>query len=196
MCDDRINAIARILEVAKSEEITGDGSNIYASVMMILKNSGNSLDTLLIRRSTNDKDVFSGHMAFPGGKKKESDEDRIETALRETREEVGIDLSYNSVLLGKLNDCNPSTPAARKFIVRPYISYLKEDAPLTINEEVSEAVWIPLADLKNIYLDNYNKYKGEFIKENFEYRYEHYFIWGLTGRILNNFFDLTNQLLD
>ena len=135
-------------------------------------------------------------MAFPGGKKKSEDENKLETALRETHEEIGLDLRNRSEILGNLDDCKPSTPAARRFIVRPYVAYIKEEYPLTFNYEVSEAVWIPLNDLKSIYLSNLKKYNGEFIKEAFEYNYKEYFIWGLTGRILNNFFDLTCNVFD
>ncbi len=134
-------------------------------------------------------------MAFPGGKKKDSDKDKLETAYRETREEVGIDLTKNSILLGQLDDCKPSTPAAKRFIVRPYVSFLKEDCDIKLNHEVSAVVWIPLLELKNIYLENLKKYNGQFRKEAFEYSYSDYFIWGLTGRILNNFFNLTNHIL-
>lgn len=194
MCSDKLTSIKQVLLDAGRIEITGDSTNIYAAVMMIIREYDNCLQALLIRRSTNDTDVFSGHMAFPGGKKHDH-EDRLQAARRETLEEVGIDLIRNSILLGRLDDCNPSTPAARKFIVTPYVSYLTHDTTIEINHEVSEAVWIPINDLNAIYLDNLSKYNNEFRKEAFEYRYADYYIWGLTGRILNNFFNLTNQIL-
>lgn len=196
MCNDKINFITEMLNNRESLKIAGDGTNIHATVMMIIKNTGNCISTLLIKRSTNDNDVFSGHMAFPGGKKKNEDQNKLETAYRETEEEVGINLRNESMVLGQLDDYKPSTPAARKFIVTPYVVYIKEDYPLNLNEEVSAAVWIPLKELKNIYLSNSKKYKGQIRKEAFEYNYNEYFIWGLTGRILNNFFDLTNSLFD
>lgn len=196
MCIDKINSISQVLVNEDRVQISGDATNIYAAVMMIIRESENSLETLLIRRSTNAQDIFSGHMAFPGGKKKSEDENKLETALRETHEEIGLDLRNRSEILGNLDDCKPSTPAARRFIVRPYVAYIKEEYPLTFNYEVSEAVWIPLNDLKSIYLSNLKKYNGEFIKEAFEYNYKEYFIWGLTGRILNNFFDLTCNVFD
>ena len=196
MINDKINSIAEILNRREIVEIEGDNTNIHAAVMMIIRNNGKCFSTFLIKRSTNDNDVFSGHMAFPGGKKNADDENKLETAFRETHEEVGLDLRNRPQILGHLDDCKPSTPAARKFIVRPYVTYIKEDYPLNFNYEVSEAVWIPLEDLRSIYLSNLKKYKGKFIKEAFEYNYNEYFIWGLTGRILNNFFDLTSNLFD
>ncbi|NIP30980.1 MAG: NUDIX domain-containing protein, partial [Candidatus Dadabacteria bacterium] len=159
MCSEKVYSISRILQDGTKEEISGDGTNVFAAVMMILKQSDEILSTLLIKRSTSDSDVFSGHMAFPGGKIKNEDKNRLDTAVRETNEEVGIDLRGNSIILGKLDDCRPSTPAARKYIVTPFVCYLKEDRPLSINQEVSEAVWMPVSELKNIYLSNFNKYK-------------------------------------
>ena len=196
MCSNKINSIKEILNRRETLNIAGDTTNVHAAVMMIIKNTGNSFSTLLIRRPTNDKDVFSGHMAFPGGKKMNEDENKLETAYRETEEEVGINLRNKSIVLGQLDDCNPSTPVARKFIVTPYITYLQEHKDVNINEEVSDTVWIPLLELKKIYLSNSKRYKGQIRKESFEYNYEQYFIWGLTGRILNNFFDLTNKLFE
>jgi 8-oxo-dGTP pyrophosphatase MutT (NUDIX family) len=196
MCNDKINSISEILNRREIVKIAGDRTNIYAAVMMVIKKSGDCLSTLLIKRSTNDSDVFSGHMAFPGGKKKNEHENKLETAYRETQEEVGINLRNKSIVLGHLDDCKPSTPAAKRFIVRPYVAYLKEDYPLSLNDEVSEAVWIPLIELRNIYLSNLGKYEGQIRKEAFEYNYNEYFIWGMTGRILNNFFDLTCYLFD
>jgi len=187
MCSDKINSISGILNSRKIVKNSGDQTNIYAAVMMVIKESGNSLSTLLIKRSTHRNDVFSGHMAFPGGKKKNEDQNKLETAYRETEEEVGINLRNESMVLGQLDDCKPSTPAARKFIVTPYVAYLQEHKDVVINEEVSDTVWIPLKELKNIYLSNSKKYKGQIRKEAFEYNYNEYFIWGLTGRILNNF---------
>ena len=196
MFNDKINSIKEILNIRESFKIAGDGTNIHAAVMMVIKNTDYCFSTLLIKRSTNDNDVFSGHMAFPGGKKKHEDENKLETAYRETEEEVGINLRNESMVLGQLDDCKPSTPAARKFIVTPYVAYIKEDYPLPFTEEVSNAVWIPLQALTPLYFSHYPKYKGQIRKEAFEYNYNEYFIWGLTGRIFNNFFDLTNSLFD
>lgn len=196
MVTENIETIKTILENTKHLEIKASDSNVLAAVMMILRMTPQGLCSLLIKRSTNHSDVFSGHMAFPGGKKKAEDLSNLETAYRETLEEVGIDLKDNSVVLGRLDDCNPSTPAARKFIVRPYVCYLISDCPVSLNEEVSEAIWIPVLDLKANYLENLSKYNGHYRKEAFEYYYQDYYIWGLTGRILNNFFSLTIKALD
>ncbi len=196
MCREKINSITEILNDRETVRIPGDTTNIYAAVLMVIRNSAGSLEVLLIKRSVSDQDVFSGHMAFPGGKRKNEDKSKLETAYRETEEEVGINLRNNSTLLGQLDDCKPSTPAARRYIVRPYVAYSDKDQSLSLNNEVSEAVWIPVAGLKDIYLSNLQKYKGRFIKQAFEYNYSRYFIWGITGRILNNFFDLTHHLFD
>lgn len=196
MSSNIVDSVSKILTKRQAVTIKGDNTSVYASVMMVIKKSSNCYSTLLIRRSINDKDVFSGHMAFPGGKTIYDDKNKLETAFRETHEEVGINLRNNSMVLGHLDDCNPSTPAARRFIVRPYVSFLNEEQSIILNNEVSEALWIPIVELKNIYLSNLQRYKGEIRKEAFEYHYNKYFIWGLTGRILNNFFDLTGDIFD
>jgi len=132
MCNDKITSIKEILNIRESLKIAGDGTNIHAAVMMVIKNTGNCFSTLLIKRSTHRNDVFSGHMAFPGGKRKIEDKNKLDTAIRETLEEVGIDLKCNSNFLGQLDDCKPYTPTARKFIITPYVAYLEEDKDINI----------------------------------------------------------------
>src|SRR6185295_16981272 len=70
-----------------------------ASVAMVLAESGGEVDLLLIHRATRDDDPWSGHMAFPGGRRHPDDTDVVHTAVRETLEEVGIDLSGGGKLL-------------------------------------------------------------------------------------------------
>lgn len=48
---------------------------------------------LYIRRTSRQSDRWSGHVAFPGGKREAGDESSSYTAMRETFEEVGIDLA-------------------------------------------------------------------------------------------------------
>jgi 8-oxo-dGTP pyrophosphatase MutT (NUDIX family) len=53
-------------------------------------------EILFIKRAASNKDHWTSHVAFPGGRKDPEDEDDCETAIRETWEEVGIDLREES----------------------------------------------------------------------------------------------------
>lgn len=62
-----------------------------------------TLEALFIKRAARRGDRWTGHIAFPGGRRDPEDEDDIAAAMRETMEEVGIDLSGENVLrLGNL----------------------------------------------------------------------------------------------
>src|ERR1700760_3788257 len=53
-------------------------------------------EVLFIKRASNERDKWTGHIAFPGGRRDPEDEDDYSTAIRETWEEVGIDLREQS----------------------------------------------------------------------------------------------------
>jgi 8-oxo-dGTP pyrophosphatase MutT (NUDIX family) len=81
----------------------------YASVSIIIRHLPNSPPEMLyLLRSSHENDRWSGHVAFPGGKRDpEDNNDSLTTAIRETREEVGIDLNSKAYrYLGRLNDLN------------------------------------------------------------------------------------------
>ena len=66
-----------------------------------------------------------------------------ETAIRETREETGLDLIQGGEILGALDDLAPrSMPGA--ILVRPFVAFLREDAALELSDEVAAAFWVPL----------------------------------------------------
>lgn len=177
-------------------KIAKEGNFVHAAVMMILKESRDELSMLFIKRPESEVDAFSGHMAFPGGKMIEGDKSKLDTALRETSEEVGIDLNICGTVLGELDDVNPNNPRADNYIVTPYLSLLREEVVLRPNlAEVEAAIWVPmrhLTDEKNAkirYRESYGR-----VVEDYVYSYENYIIWGMTGRIVHQFLSFSSYL--
>src|SRR6185295_3323821 len=84
-----LEARLRARELPDSEPWLGD----RAAVAAILRESATDLEALLIRRAEREDDPWSGHMAFPGGRRGAADRDIEETARRETLEEIGLDLA-------------------------------------------------------------------------------------------------------
>ncbi len=98
---------------------------------------------LLLKRRTRESDQWSGHMAFPGGRMKETDEKMINTTKRETLEETGIDLD-KCELLGDLDDLPPGN---KSVIVTPFVFLAPENLEVEKIEtsEIEDHVWIPLS---------------------------------------------------
>ncbi len=121
----------------------------HAAVAAVLRAGTSGAAVLLIRRAERAGDPWSGHMAFPGGRRDAADRDLYATAVRETREEVGLDLEAHGTLLGRLDDVDARTRAKRSGLtVTPFVFALERDVELTFDAtEVADALWAPLAPL-------------------------------------------------
>ena len=97
--------VRRALRVSPSPASLTSGRR--AAVAALLAESPNGVELLLIRRAERASDPWSGHMALPGGHLDPSDADLRATAVRETREELGIDLERDAQFLGRLQDFQP-----------------------------------------------------------------------------------------
>ena len=121
----------------------------WAGVAMILKQLPNEpLSVLLIRRSENPNDPWSGHMAMPGGKMDPCDANTRQAAERETLEEVGLEINTHGRHLGRLDDV---TAVARGqqlgLVIAPWVYVLNKEVTLNHNHEVQETIWVPVSDL-------------------------------------------------
>ena len=95
----------------------------------------------LIRRAERRGDPWSGHLGFPGGRAEPEDGSLLETALRETREELGVTLPDAS-LLGRLDDVR--TRPVRSLIVRPWVFAVDRVPDWRPNVEVAEVLPLSL----------------------------------------------------
>jgi 8-oxo-dGTP pyrophosphatase MutT (NUDIX family) len=118
-----------------------------AAVAMILHQSTDDLEALFIKRAARVGDPWSGQIAFPGGRFEPTDSDLLATAIRETREETGIDL-HSAEQLGVLDDLNPRTPTLPPIVVRPFVFGISARPVLTLSpDEVQRAFWLPFTEL-------------------------------------------------
>ena len=114
-----------------------------SAVLCLLFPGENGLSVVLMKRRE-DHTAHSGQISFPGGKKEESDQDLMHTALRETEEELGIPASAVEVL-GALT---PLYIPVSNFHVFPYLGFMPAPPGITANKrEVAYTLEIALADL-------------------------------------------------
>lgn len=119
---------------------------IETSVAAILAPGEKGLEILFIRRAEREGDPWSGHIALPGGRREAGDSDLLATAVRETREEIGVALPLEN-LLGPLPDLNPSMPQRPPLVIRPYVFGLEAKPEWRPSAEVVESFWVPLDSL-------------------------------------------------
>lgn len=80
-------------------------------------------EVLYIKRASRETDKWSAHVAFPGGRKEDGDENGLYTAMRETWEEIGLDLAEKEfVNVGKLDDREITTSLGKRLlmVLSPY----------------------------------------------------------------------------
>lgn len=175
---------------------TVDGAVRAAAVAMILRSNGGGLETLFMKRAEHPDDPWSGHVSFPGGRAEETDSSLVETAVRETAEELGLRLDPEREFVGALDETRAT---ARVRIVdmkiAPFVFTIgAAPRPLVLNHEVAAAHWIPLDDL-------FDPARGSAVtvtRDGQAYRFpaitvQGLTIWGLTLRMLRNFETLISE---
>ncbi len=121
-----------------------------AAVAAILRERERGLEVLFIQRAVRQGDPWSGHMAFPGGRRDKLDDDLLATAVRETSEEIGVDLARAAELVGVLDDQEATGRATDLGLpTRPFVFELLRDVELSTNHEVTDVVWTPVDWLVN-----------------------------------------------
>ena len=156
-------------------------------------------DVLFIRRAEKSGDPWSGHMAFPGGHIESSDASLLAAAVRETCEEIGLDLATTASHIGTL-DHQQAQPRGRplNMLIAPYVFRLRDEADAAAhatqfrpNHEVAEVVWTPLEPIAQG--DNHTE--EDRIVNGAPVRFSGYringghFVWGLTYRVMQSFFE-------
>ena len=153
-----------------------------AAVAIMVREGSDATEMLMIRRATREGDPWSGHMGFPGGRRDPEDASNFSCALRETREEIGVDLSQWGTLFGELSDVNTGWRKDRpEMLVTPFIFQVSELPVLTPNYEVDDVVWVPLHFLMNA--ANREPLEWDWKGKKMEtdsYLYDSYRIWGLS----------------
>ena len=120
-----------------------------------------------------------GEIAFPGGKISDEDNDLLDTALRETKEETGITVEREKII-GQLE---PVTTLNSGFTILPFVCILDKIENLMPNSEVDKFLEIPLITFLET-LANDSDPKHNSIQEMYTFTFEKHLVWGASARML------------
>ncbi|MEM7292198.1 MAG: CoA pyrophosphatase [Pseudomonadota bacterium] len=119
-----------------------------AAIALVFRQQAEELFLCFGRRAINPLDPWSGDVAFPGGKIEPGDTTLHDVAARETLEEIGLQLSAES-LVGRLDPLEASGGGTRPLTpVHPLVYLVEGDAaPFRLSDEMSDAFWVPVPQL-------------------------------------------------
>jgi len=168
--------IQKILRHHEKKEITGENLRASAVLIPLFYNQG-QYHVLFTERS--DAVVFhKGQVCFPGGTQEPSDSSLLQTALRESEEEIGLE-AKDIEILGELDDI---LTFVTNYVISPFVAFIPYPQSLRTNgREVKGTFFVPLSFLMD---------EANFKQDSYAYEYEGHIIWGATARILRQFIDL------
>jgi 8-oxo-dGTP pyrophosphatase MutT (NUDIX family) len=167
-----------------------DDSRRLSAVLLPLYQRRNEYQILFTKRTDTVQD-HKGQISFPGGGYEEQDGSLINTALRECREEVGLEPAAVQVL-GRLDD---ALTATSNYIISPFVGLIPWPYDFVVNlSEIAELIEVPMAALLN---GGGPRQETRFSEgkriETLVYTYQDRVIWGATALILNQFLDIYRQ---
>ena len=177
-------AIRWALAATPSTALSADERAAVAAVLRF--DSAGDPWVLLMRRAQRQSDRWSGQVSLPGGREEAGDNTLQATAVRETREELGIDLEQNAELVGALD---PVRAVARgrptNLGIFPFVFFETRATKPVLNQEAERAFWLPLRSAHSGALNHPFSYSnGNQRWQLPSWRFAGETIWGLTHGIL------------
>jgi len=154
-------------------------------ILLIKDNDDEEYKILFTKRSEQLK-THSGEVSFPGGKWEEGDSNLYQTALRESNEEINLDMK-NVTKLGPLN----FLLSRHKIEVNPFVGYLNQLQDFKGNFEIDEIFTVPISFLMNEENIEYKEFNRKDLKVYIpSWVYNGNRIWGLTAMIAADFLNI------
>jgi len=180
-----LEKIAVQLKRSGVKEPAAWGLENQAAVLVSLLHLEDGLHFLFTKR-TDFIATHKGQVSFPGGRADKEDLNPLSTALRETKEEIGVS-AENIQVLGLLE----TFPATNSLLITPVVGILKWPIKLTLSEaEVSRVFTVPVGWFKSEAHKEYKTFTDHHGVAHPVIYYRAYsgdIVWGITAYIINNF---------
>ena len=169
-----------------------DPRRIPSAVLLPLYHKEGQCHLLFIKRTEKVKE-HKGQIAFPGGTYEDRDGTLVNTALRESTEEINLK-AEDVEILGEMDD---ELSLTTNYVITPFVSLIPWPYQFKMNEdETEEIIEAPISALldKDCLHQEIDILDGEAITS-YSYHYQDKVIWGATARILNKFLDIYTQVM-
>ena len=171
-----LNDLKSVLSTSINPEITSDANYRLASVLVVIYDQ---CPKIIMTEKPKSMKLHAGEISFPGGKLDVDDSNLLETALRETNEEIGLNISKDQVV-GQLR---PVSTLNSGFLILPFVSILDQIPPLTSNSEVEKIFHMPLDSLLKTARKDTDQ-NHNLVGEMYTFEYQAQIVWGASARIL------------
>ena len=171
----------------REKQYITDSSRVPSAVLLPIYCKQGEYHILFTKRTEKVKN-HKGQISFPGGAYEEQDGTLVNTALRESTEEIGLK-AEDVEILGELDDTATTTSS---YTISPFVAAIpwpyrfKRD-----KHEAEEIIEVPISallDKDNVHLET--EFIDNEVVASFFYNYQGRVIWGATARILNQFLDI------
>ena len=188
---DTIGEQVRRKLAARTPHTWDDSSLLPAGVLLLMYPKDGEYHILFTKR-TNRVASHKDEISFPGGGMQPGDAGIQATALRETREEIGVH-PRDVELLGILDQ--ESTHSG--FLITPFVGTIPYPYPFRPSRvEVAEVLEVPVSHLLDpAFIEAEEQWIGDHLVHDRAYRHGEHRIWGATARILTGFLNLVGDEL-
>ena len=164
---------------------SSDFSLFRVAAVLVIIHYGKIIPHIILTKRSSNLRSHANEISFPGGKYVKEDKSLIETAIRETKEEIGIDIMRRDII-GRLERVKTLTS---NFIIMPFVTLQDRiSEPKIYVDEIEKVIDVPLMEVLGTIAPDIDHYNLS-VTEVYKFTYENEVIWGATARILKQLYD-------
>ena len=180
-----LSAQFKLAPIGRSLKFNFQNTYKIAAVALIIYPDEEKKTRLILIERNQYEGVHSGQVSFPGGKQEINDSSLVQTALRESNEEIGINIDSLTLLRNLSKIYIPPS----NFLVTPFLFFTDKNLNFKHNNEVKNILTPSLSNVLKFQIKNYENQ----IVVNPYFLYNNFKIWGATAMILNELVEIIKE---